>query len=207
MLIVLFHFVFMQQNTSDTQSWNKSLVTCKNHWQSLFIQKTDQLDMVEQTYKHFSDEVRHLHKTKLIRYSINKQTESMLNIRVKPNISIPLCSSYCDTVLAFRCVGVCTPVREFLCLLLRETHTKGLRARSPARPEVEEGKNVPEKTESQLTKGGWREQSAWDSSPGKDTVDSEKMDVGQRREWTEVRKTAAKTCWPTAAGLTNARRR
>ena len=35
---------------------------------------------------------------------------------------------------------------------------------------------------------------------------SEKMDIGQRRESTEVRKATAKTCWPTEAGLTNARR-
>ena len=35
---------------------------------------------------------------------------------------------------------------------------------------------------------------------------SEKMEVGQRRESTEVRKATAKTCWPTEAGLNNARR-
>ena len=35
---------------------------------------------------------------------------------------------------------------------------------------------------------------------------SEKMEVGQRREPTEVRKMTAKTCWPTEAGLTNMRR-
>ena len=34
----------------------------------------------------------------------------------------------------------------------------------------------------------------------------EKTEVGQRRESTEVRKTTAKTYWPTEAGLTNARR-
>ena len=35
---------------------------------------------------------------------------------------------------------------------------------------------------------------------------SEKMEVGQRRESTEVRWATAKTCWPTEAGLTNAGR-
>ena len=35
---------------------------------------------------------------------------------------------------------------------------------------------------------------------------SEKMEAEQRRESTEIRKTTAKTYWPTEAGLTNARR-
>ena len=35
---------------------------------------------------------------------------------------------------------------------------------------------------------------------------SEKMETEQRRESTEVRKTTAQTCWPTEAGLTNARK-
>ena len=41
---------------------------------------------------------------------------------------------------------VLAPLRRSLCLFWRETHSKGLRARSPARPEVEEGRKVPEKT-------------------------------------------------------------
>ena len=35
---------------------------------------------------------------------------------------------------------------------------------------------------------------------------SEKMEAGQRRESTEVKKTTVKTYWPSEAGLTNARR-
>ena len=46
------------------------------------------------------------------------------------------------------CVCVGAPVRESLCLLRRETHTKGLTTRFPARPEVNELRKVPEKTES-----------------------------------------------------------
>ena len=34
-------------------------------------------------------------------------------------------------------------VRESLCLFWRETHTKGLRARSPTRPEEDERRKVP----------------------------------------------------------------
>ena len=51
-------------------------------------------------------------------------------------------------------------------------------------PEVEERRKVPGKDrDSQLTKEGRREQSAWDSSPEKDTVSrSEKMEVGQSRD-------------------------
>ena len=80
-------------------------------------------------------------------------------------------------MLAIRCVGVCVPVRESLCLLWRETHTKGLRVISPARPEAEKGRKVPKKDrESQLTKEGRREQSAWDSCPEKNTV-------SWRRRW------------------------
>ena len=41
-----------------------------------------------------------------------------------------------------------------LCLFWRESHTKGLSARSPLRPEVDEGREVPEKTERAVDKGG-----------------------------------------------------
>ena len=44
-------------------------------------------------------------------------------------------------------VLVCVCAGQRISLFWRETHTKGLRARSPARPEVDEGKKVPEKTE------------------------------------------------------------
>ena len=50
------------------------------------------------------------------------------------------------------CVCMSAPVRESLRLLWRETHTKGLTARPPTRPEVDEERKVAEKTESQLTK-------------------------------------------------------
>ena len=46
-------------------------------------------------------------------------------------------------------LGVCVfaPVREFFCLLWRETHTKSLSLRSPTSPEVEEERKVRKKTE------------------------------------------------------------
>ena len=43
------------------------------------------------------------------------------------------------------CGGV--PVRGSLCLFWRETHTKGLCARFPTRPEEDEGMKDPESTE------------------------------------------------------------
>ena len=59
-----------------------------------------------------------------------------------------------------RCVWV--PVRGFLGLFWRETHTKGLRVRSPTRPGEDEGKRVPEKQsvrEGQLREVGRTEHS------------------------------------------------
>ena len=94
---------------------------------------------------------------------------------------------------------VLEPLRRSLCLFWGEIYTKGPRARSPARPEVEEGrKEGPrEDRESQLTKEGRREQSA-DKAVQRRTQSeeggNEKMEPGQRRESTEVRKTTAKTC-------------
>ena len=66
---------------------------------------------------------------------------------------------------------VLTPLRRSQ--FWRETHTKGLRVISPARPEVEEGRKVWEKTgRLDLSKQGRRNQSAWMSSQEKekDTV-------------------------------------
>ena len=67
--------------------------------------------------------------------------------------------SLCDTLWSFVVLGMCVhaPVREYLSLLWHETHTKNLTARSPARPDVDEGREVPDKKEGQLTKGGRRE--------------------------------------------------
>ena len=70
------------------------------------------------------------------------------------------------------CVRVCTG--QTITLFWRKTQRKGWSSRSPARPEVDEERNVPEKTQGQLTKedgemqstSGRRDQSAWDSSPG-----------------------------------------
>ena len=42
---------------------------------------------------------------------------------------------------------VLAPLRRSLCLFWCETHTKGLRTRSSARPKVEEGRKIREKTE------------------------------------------------------------
>ena len=70
---------------------------------------------------------------------------------------------------------VCTQGRRSLCLFWRETQTKSLSSRSPARPEVDEEKEVREKRELWVDKGtqrgpstaeSRRDQSAWDSCPG-----------------------------------------
>ena len=60
-------------------------------------------------------------------------------------------------------VCVCAPVRESLCLLWYETHTKGQTARPSTRPEVDEESKVPKKTESQLTKEDGEMQSTMES--------------------------------------------
>ena len=47
---------------------------------------------------------------------------------------------------------MCALGRRSLCLFWHETQTKGLSSRSPARPEEDEEKKVPERTEGELTK-------------------------------------------------------
>ena len=44
------------------------------------------------------------------------------------------------------CVCAWVPVRRFLCLYGRETHTKGLHTRSPTRSEEDGGRKVPEQS-------------------------------------------------------------
>ena len=58
------------------------------------------------------------------------------------------CSQCCDTMwpLCWVCVCVRAPVKRSLCLFWRETQTKGLSSRSPARPEVDVERKGPEKT-------------------------------------------------------------
>ena len=87
------------------------------------------------------------------------------------------------------CWYVWVPVSESLFLLWRETHTKGLSTRSLARPEVDEGRKVLEKTK----RVSWQRRAVriWKQN---------------REERTKVRKTTAKICWPTEAGLNNSRR-
>ena len=94
----------------------------------------------------------------------------------------------------------------FVCFGAKPTQ----RARSPARPEVEEGRKVSEKTERvswqrKAEENSRLEIAVWGRTRSTEGG-SEKMEVEQRREPTEVRKVTAKTCWPTKAGLTNARR-
>ena len=73
----------------------------------------------------------------------------------------------CDTMWSFVVLGVCVYAGQRISLSdsAQKPH-KGLRTKSPARPEMEEGRKVPEKTESQLTMVSRRDQSAWDSSLG-----------------------------------------
>ena len=79
----------------------------------------------------------------------------------------------CDMMHCNSFPFVLAPLRRSLCLFWRETHTKGLRTRSPTR--LEEGRKVQEKTE-ELIKKGRREQLTWDSGPENDTV-------SRRRQW------------------------
>ena len=86
------------------------------------------------------------------------------------------------------------PVRRSLCLFWRETHTNGLCAESPMRPKGR-GKESPRE---QSAEGSSRDQSAEGGL--------RRWKQGREERRTEVRKTTAKTCWPTEAGLTNMRR-
>ena len=95
---------------------------------------------------------------------------------------------FCDTMSGIRCVGVCQTIPWFV--LARNPH-KGDRKWTK-----EERSERGQKKESAV--GSRRDQSTEGGS--------EKMEAGQRRESTEVRKTTAKTCWHAEAGLTNARR-
>ena len=57
----------------------------------------------------------------------------------------------CDTMCVIRFCGCgCQSEDSFVCFW-RETHTKGLQARSPTRPEEDEGRKVPELKRSQST--------------------------------------------------------
>ena len=70
----------------------------------------------------------------------------------------------CDTMWPFFVLGecVCAGQRISLSALARNPH-KGLRTRSPTRPEVEEERKVREKTEQELTKEDGERQSRTDS--------------------------------------------
>ena len=94
-------------------------------------------------------------------------------------------------MLGIRCRGV--PVRESVCLFWRETHKKSLRTSSRIRPEGQ-GKEGPRRRQRELVDNGEQKKAVRRWKQGKE---------GRRIEF---RKTTAKTCWPTEAGLTNARR-
>ena len=84
------------------------------------------------------------------------------------------------------CWCMCAPVRESLCLLWRETHTKGLSTRFPTRPVVDERMKVLEKTE----RVSWQRKAEENCRLGiaiKRRIQSteggsEKMEAGQRRQ-------------------------
>ena len=64
--------------------------------------------------------------------------------------------------MAFRVCG-CALAGQRISLLWRKTHTKGLTARPPAKPEVDEESKVREKNEGQLTKEDRERQSTTES--------------------------------------------
>ena len=92
----------------------------------------------------------------------------------------------------FLCVWV--PVREPLCLFWRETHTKGLRTRSPTRPEVKRERRSERRQKKAVSRReqkrtiGMRGQSEKDTVSRKEqqrpvdrTAQSTEMKAGQRR--------------------------
>ena len=87
-------------------------------------------------------------------------------------------------------VYVCAGQR--ISLLWRETQTKGLSSRSPARPEVDEETEVPEKTKGQLIKEDGESQLTSEGRVGQSADRAvsrrrqEKMEAGQWRQSTEV---------------------
>ena len=116
----------------------------------------------------------------------------------------------CDTMCSNSAPFVLALLRRSLCLFWCETHTKRLRTRSSARPEVKAGRKVREKTERVSRQRRAKETSRLEIAVQRMRQSAEggneNMEVGQRREPTEVKKMTAKTCWPTEAGLTNAKR-
>ena len=89
---------------------------------------------------------------------------------------------------------VLAPLRRSLGLFWHKTHTKDLRVRSPVRLEVEKGRKIWGKSE--RAKGSWQRKAEENS----------RLEIAVQRRTQEVRKMIAKTCSPTEAGLTNARR-
>ena len=102
------------------------------------------------------------------------------------------------------CVCGCQPENPFG-FFTRETYSKSLGERFPTSPEVDEGMEVPEKTE----RVSWQrrpEEDGQQKGPVDRTGQSGRWKQGREERRTEVRKTTAKTCWSTEAGLTNARK-
>ena len=62
-------------------------------------------------------------------------------------VSVCLCVCVCDTMRSNSFSFVLAPFRRSLSVFGAKIHTKGLRVRSPARPEVEERRKVREQTE------------------------------------------------------------
>ena len=71
--------------------------------------------------------------------------------QLKINVLFTYC---CDRMCSNSFPFVLAPLRWSLCLFWLETYTKGLRTRFPTRLEVEEGRNVREKTERAINKAG-----------------------------------------------------
>ena len=102
------------------------------------------------------------------------------------------------------CLSVCgcQPENSIVCFAAKPTQGGWVRDRKWTREERSQRKQ-----RESVDKGGWRELSAEGSRRDQSAErDSAKMRVGHRGDQsTEVRKTTAKTCWPTEAGLTNTR--
>ena len=89
----------------------------------------------------------------------------------------------CGCIRFCGCVRGWAPVRGFPCLLWSETHTKGLCARFPTRPEEDEERKVPERVNNSRRKETVREMRLHSEESG--PVDPEARSVSARG-WVSV---------------------
>ena len=137
-------------------------------------------------------------------------------ILVSPSI---VWSNVCYTMLGIRCVGACVGASQRISLsVFAAKPTQRICARDLPRHRKDEGRKARERTEGKSQQKGASESSRHERAAkrrrqqkgaeetSRQNWSVREMRVGQRGDQsTEVIKTAARTCWPTDAGWTNAR--